>query len=182
MRGRIILLAATLGAVLSMSISAMEMDPDALDLMSLPSLDSAANFGVLERVDPWIHTSMPRCMREKIEVAFQIAVDRVREIPACGALFEELGADGVEMLTSTLYYPAPLQRQTTRCRHSFAIARVGSPIIWVCRKVTVHGDERVAVALLHEALHLAGLEEDPHGRRAQCSGAINVMVMKNCGF
>ena len=48
--------------------------------------------------------------------------------------------------------------------------------------MTAHGDERVAVALLHEALHFAGLEEDPRGRDAQCSGAINVMVEKSCGF
>jgi hypothetical protein len=182
MRGRVYFFAATLGALLSMSIFAMEMDPDALDLMSLPSLDSASSPALPEQVNPWIHTSMPRCMREKIEVAFQIAVERVREIPECRALFEEYGADGLEMLASTLYYPAPLPRQTTRCRHSFAIARVGSPMIWVCRKVTAHGDDRVAVALLHEALHFAGLEEDPHGRDAMCSGAINVMVMKNCGF
>jgi len=182
MRGRMILLAATLGAVLSMSTSAIDMDPDAIDLLSLPALDATSNSAVQKRVDPWIHSSMPGCMREKIEVAFQIAVDRVREVPECRALFEELGADGVEMLIATLYFPAPLHRQTTRCRHSFAIARVGSPIIWVCRKVTAHGDDRVAVALLHEALHVAGLEEDPLGRDGMCSGEINVLVMESCGF
>jgi hypothetical protein len=182
MRGMIILLAASLGAMLSMSISAMEMDPDALGMMSLPSLDSSSQSTAREQVVPWIHTSMPDRMREKIEVAFQIAVERVTEIPGCGALFEELGADGVEMLATTLYYPAPLLRQTTRCRHAFAIARVGSPMLWVCRKVAAHGDDRVAVALLHEALHFAGLEEDPDGRDAQCSGAINLMVEESCGF
>lgn len=182
MRGRICFFVATLGAVLSTNISAMEMAPEALDLMSLPSLDSTSNAAVREQVNPWIHTSMPSCMRSKIEVAFEIAVERVREIPGCRRLFEELGADGVEMLGRTLYYPAPLPRQTTRCRHSFALARVGSPMIWVCRKVTAHGDDRVAVALLHEALHFAGLEEDPHGRDAQCSGAINQTVMESCGF
>lgn len=182
MRGRIFLFAATLGAVLSMSTSAMEMDPEAVDLMSMPSVDSPSAPALREQVDPWIHTSMPGCMREKIEVAFEIAVERVREVPECRALFTELGANGIERLAATLYYPAPLIRHTTRCKHSFAIARVGSPIIWVCRKVIAHGDDRVAVALLHEALHFAGLEEDPHNRRVMCSGAINVMVMKSCGF
>jgi hypothetical protein len=182
MGAKIPLLVAILGGVLSLSTSAMELDPEARELtpMHLAALDPKTTSR--GQVEPWIHPSMPSCMREKIEVAFEIAVQRLKEIPECGTLFSELRADGLEMLAATRYYPAPLFRQTSRCRHSFAISGVGSPVAWVCRKVTVHGDERVAVALLHEALHFAGLEEDPRGLRAQCSGEINVMVMEHCGF
>lgn len=182
MGGRIPLFAAVLGAVLSVGLSAMEVDPEAQELTPTQFAVTSTKAGARETVEPWIHPSMPGCMREKIEVAFQIAIQRLQEIPECRELFSELGADGVELLTATRYYPAPLPRETTRCRHSFAISGIGSPWAWVCRKVTAHGDERVAVALLHEALHFAGLEEDPHGLTSQCSGEINVMVMEHCGF
>jgi hypothetical protein len=182
MGGRIPLFAAVLGAVLSVGLSAMEVDPEAEELTPTQFAAHNSKAESRETVEPWIHPSMPGGMREKVEVAFRIAVQRLRKNPGCRALFSELGADGVELLAATRYYPAPLFRQTTRCRHSFAITWTGSPVAWVCRKVTAHGDERVAVALLHEALHFAGLDEDPNGLTAQCSGEINVMVMEHCGF
>ena len=38
------------------------------------------------------------------------------------------------------------------------------------------------VALVHEALHHAGLTEYPHDRHGLCSDAINGMIMRSCGF
>lgn len=130
--------------------------------------------------DPWIHHEMPPAMRDKIERAFEIAVGRVQELPQCAELFATLGADALEMLATTLYFPAGPRRQTTRCRHSLAVTSVGAPTTWVCRKVTAHTDERIAMALIHEALHHAGLDEYPRDRNGLDSGNINNLVMRSC--
>ncbi len=52
----------------------------------------------------------------------------------------------------------------------------------MCRKATFHSDERVAMALIHEALHHAGLPEYPQKPKAMLSGEINNMVMASCDF
>jgi hypothetical protein len=132
--------------------------------------------------EPWIHPSMPEAIRGKIERAFEIAGQRLRQRPECAELFSPFGVDGAELLARSLYLPAGPQRQTTRCRHAFAVTEIGGPTTWVCRKVTAHSDERVAVALIHEALHHAGLCEYPHDRTAMKSGEINNLVMESCGL
>jgi hypothetical protein len=132
--------------------------------------------------EPWIHPSMPDAMRNKIERAFEIAAQRLRQRPECAGLFSPFGAIGVDLLASSLYLPADPRRQTTRCRHAFAVTEVGGPTTWICRKVTAHSDERVAVALIHEALHSAGLCEYPQNRTAMLSGEINNLVMESCGL
>jgi hypothetical protein len=131
-------------------------------------------------LEPWIHHSMPEAMRSKIERAFEIAEERVRLRPECAELFSPFGIDGVDLLARSLYFPAGPQRQTTRCRHAFAVTEVGGPTTWVCRKVTAHSDERVAMALIHEALHHAGLCEYPAHPGAMLSGEINNLVMQSC--
>jgi len=184
MGGRFLLSAAVLTSALMTCPLATAGDEPAPVLAPAESLAMYATAGpvVQDPVEPWIHHSMPGCMREKILVSFQIAVERVREVPECRDLFTKLGTDGVEMLANTLYFPASPFHQTSRCRHAFALTEVGAPTTWVCRKVTAHCEERVAVALLHEALHHAGLNEDPCNRKAKCSGAINTMVARSCGF
>jgi len=131
-------------------------------------------------LEPWIHHSMPEGMRSKIERAFEIAEERVRLRPECAELFSPFGVDGVDLLARSLYLPAGPELQTTRCRHAFAVTEIGGPTIRVCRKVTAHSDERVATALIHEALHHAGLCEYPHDRTAMFSGEINNLVMQRC--
>ena len=84
------------------------------------------------------------------------------------------------MLGSTLYLPAGPYRQTNLCRHSFASTSIGGKTTWVCRKVGAHTDERVAAALIHEALHHAGLGERPLNPLAMSSGEINTMVQRSC--
>lgn len=133
-------------------------------------------------VEPWIHPSMPEAMRGKIGRAFEIAAQRVRQRPECAGLFAPFGVDGADLLARSLYLPAGPQRQTTRCRHAFAVTEIGGPTTWVCRKVTAHSDERVAVALIHEALHHAGLREYPADPWAMLSGEINNLVMEGCGL
>ena len=57
-------------------------------------------------VEPFIHPSMAPDVRVKLEVGLEIAAKRVREIEACGDLFTRLGADGLDMLKTSLYLQA----------------------------------------------------------------------------
>lgn len=159
------------------AIAGRHLAPDAATRVSYADIISPA-----KGLEPWIHHSMPEDMRSKIERAFEIAEERVRLRPECAELFSPFGADGVDLLARSLYLPAGPQLQTTRCRHAFAVTEIGGPTIRVCRKVTAHSDERVATALIHEALHHAGLCEYPHDPTAMLSGEINNMVMQRCGL
>jgi len=159
------------------TVAGRHMAPDAATGVSYTDIVSPR-----KTPEPWIHSSMPAVMRAKIERAFEIAAQRVRQRPECAELFSLFGADGVDLLARSLYLPAGPQLQTTRCRHAFAVTEIGGPTIRVCRKVTAHSDERVAMALLHEALHHAGLCEYPHDRTAMLSGEINNLVMRRCGL
>jgi hypothetical protein len=118
----------------------------------------------------------------KIRTGFAVAVGRAREIPECAALFSEFGADPVELLGRALYYPAALNRNNLACRNGAqAFTPVGSPITWVCDRFARLDTDKAALVLLHEALHFAGLTEQPHDPRAMTSSEINDMVKDRCG-
>lgn len=131
-------------------------------------------------ITPWIHPNMPSMVASKIEAAFEIAVARVRDIPECSALFSELGADSIETLKTGLYFPTNVQREVVACKRSVAQTIVGSAPTWICRSITAYPDESVAAVLIHEALHHAGLPEDPAGRMAKSSGSVTRMVETRC--
>jgi TolB-like protein len=57
-------------------------------------------------IEPWISKTVSESVRGKLEIAFQLAVAKVREVPECNGLFDRLDADGVETLRTTLYYPS----------------------------------------------------------------------------
>lgn len=159
----------------ALAVAGKRLAPDAALSVSFSESRSAQ-----QDLQPWIHHSMPECLRDKVEIAFEIATRRVREVPECAELFRPFLADGLELLAATLYFPAGLYSQTTRCRHSFAITLVGGQTTWVCRKAAFHSDERMAMALIHEALHHAGLAEYPQQPTAMLSGEINNLVMRSC--
>jgi hypothetical protein len=135
-----------------------------------------------EAAAPWMHPSMPALVRDKLETAFEIAIARVTAIPECADLFSQLGADATETLKAGLYFPASPARETSVCRRSMAQTYVGGAPTWICRCVTSYSDEHVALVVIHEALHHAGLTEKPHDRKAMSSGAINKMVGTKCRF
>ena len=131
-------------------------------------------------IEPWIHPNMPTGVASKVEAAFKIAVDRVREVPKCSALFSTLGADALEILKTGLYFPTNVQREIVACKRSVAQTIVGSAPTWICRNITAYPNETVAAVLIHEALHHAGLPEDATGRTAKSSGSITRTVTQQC--
>jgi hypothetical protein len=146
-----------------------------------PKMDSTST-DVPGSVEPWIHPSMPSALDKKLRVGFEIAIQRVTEVPSCNDLFAKLHADPVETLKTGLYFPASPARETSVCRRSMAQTFVGDAPTWICRRMMSSSDEHAAMVIIHEALHHAGLTEKPRDRKAMSSGAINVMVGKSCNL
>jgi hypothetical protein len=118
---------------------------------------------------------------EKLRAAFAVALERVREVPGCGALFAELGADGVEMLTTTIYMPTHPFDEQSLCRSAAAFTWVGGVHTRLCRRFSSLSEERAAMTLIHEALHHAGLTEKPMDPDGMTAREIDAMVGDACG-
>jgi len=118
---------------------------------------------------------------KKLRAGFLVALERVQAIPQCAGLFSELDADGVEMMTTTLYTVThPLDEQSI-CQTAAAFTWVGGVHTRVCRRFSSLSVERAAMTLLHEALHHAGLTEQPMDPQGMTAREIDGMVSDACG-
>jgi len=161
-----------------------------------PAVAAVAVSGSLENavpVEPWIHHKMEPGVRARLEAGFDLAVERVREIEACADLFTRLGADGIDMLKTGLYLPVHSYRhEIVVCGRNpstnswgakiLAYTKVGGSPTWICRHFSRVSTETAAIAVIHEALHHAGMKERPHDRMAMSSIEITEMVTSACGF
>jgi hypothetical protein len=144
-------------------------------------------------IEPWIHPHMPDRLRQKIETGFDIAMRRVQEIEACSDLFTQIGADGIEVLKTGLYFPVKDRRQKIQlCGRApsirfesganLAFTFIGGASTFICPSFSRVSDEFAAIAVIHEALHHAGLPESPVDPAAMTATEITRMVEKACDF
>ena len=137
-------------------------------------------------LQPWIHPRMSDDLRSRVEVAFEIAAQRVQQVEACDELFTEFEADAAETLGNALYWPVRSYRDVKeRCgRQNLAFTVVGSRLTFICPDFERVSDLRAAQIIIHEALHNAGLKEKPQyaGVGVKSPAAIDSMVAKACGF
>lgn len=119
-------------------------------------------------IAPRAHVSrrVPEEVRTRLASAFDEAERRIQARPECEALFHPLDLPALTALDFSIYYPASPLEEATVCRHAVAFSRVLGGPIHLCRRFAVLNDEQAARAVLHEALHRAGLGEcftDPNG-------------------
>lgn len=129
-----------------------------------------------------LHKEIDTELGSLLRDAFERAVRRVASRPACARLFEGLAMHGEQALCGTLYIAAPQNLERGRCARSFAITHVGSPVTFVCSTLRRESAARVAGVLIHEALHHAGLSEQPADPAAMTSAQITKMVRAKCGY
>jgi hypothetical protein len=163
---------------------------DAIDAVSpAAGVDSAtprevvADSNPLAHFEPRIDVRMSDNNRERLVTSFQIAVDRVQEVPECRELFTELGADGIDTI-SKIYF-TPIGKREARaniCDGSVAYTFVGGGPTWLCRKFSRLSEKQAAMIIIHEALHHAGLTERPRNPDGMTAAGINRMVSKRCGL
>jgi hypothetical protein len=175
-----------LGGLISVSLSAAWVEASDIEFTIVPAGEAAMVSPVAGSAEsgakgiPWIHSKMRPKVEKKIRSGFLLAEQRIREIPECRELFDDLGADGIEALRETLYFPASAYRETTLCKRAVAVTHVGAAPTVVCSHIARYKDEEAAKVLIHEALHHAGLTEAPQDPDAMSSRVINQMVKKKC--
>jgi hypothetical protein len=123
-------------------------------------------------------------VERKLQFAYRLALERVGEIDTCAGLFNELGTDGIEMLSTTVYRPARGKRQLQVCSDTDAKAftSIGSTRTTLCDSYSRNSRQAGAMILIHEALHHAGMSEQPYDPDALNSHQINSLVRRNCGL
>ena len=160
---------------------------------AIPAVAGAVYHGHEETVEPWVHRKMAPNVRAQLEAGFDLAVERLREIAACSDLFTKLGTNGIEMLKTGLYLPVHSYRHevvvcgrdpaaNSREGDILAYTQVGGAPTWICRNFARVSIETAAVAVIHEALHHAGMSEWPRDRTAMSSVEITEMIKRQCGF
>jgi hypothetical protein len=123
-------------------------------------------------------------VRYRLVTGYETALRRVREYEACHGLFAELGADPVQMLSSTIYLPARHDWELEVCSNWGVVAHtfVGEPQTRLCERFGRLDRFTAAMLLIHEALHHAGLGERPVDPNGPTSRQISRMVVRSCGL
>ena len=157
--------------------------PESMASAAATTTAAVGTVGNEKTVSPYINPKIPDLVREKLQSAVQIAAARIEELEECSDMFASLGADGLEMLNTTLYFPArALNRSDGMCRRAAAYTTIGGKSTFVCPEFSSLSDDRAAMYVVHEALHHAGLSEKPLDRRGMTSLQINTMVATKCRF
>jgi len=157
-----------------------------LALLTAPAIPAVAAdrtpvAGEAARVDPRLGRGLEPAVARKVRLGFAEALSRVNGVARCGALFRDLGADPAELLGRSLYFPAELNWGNRACPDEvFASTQVGSPLTMVCKALARTTKKEAAMVLLHEALHFAGLTEQPGDPSAMTASQINELVRERC--
>jgi hypothetical protein len=122
-------------------------------------------------------------IHNKLQQAFPVAVDHLRNNPECRDLFAELGADGLEKLSMTLYRQSTMMLEKRFCRGgAAAFTVIRSPQVMLCKRFASLGTMQAATLIIHESLHYSGMSEWPKDPQGLEPREINNMVKKACGF
>ena len=155
----------------------------AITAVRVVAADGTGAAGEPAAVEPRLGRGLTAEVARKVRLGFEEAVSRVRTVPQCAALFRDLGADPAELLGRSLYFPAELTWGNRACPDGvLASTQVGSPLTMVCKELGHASRKMAAVVLLHEALHYAGLREQPKDPSAMTASEINGLVMERCGL
>lgn len=133
---------------------------------------------------PSIEGRLPAEIGRLLRISHGLAIDRLRKHDSCRALFTELGADGVDILSSIRYVrDAAMSTSPCRGRSVAAYTNLDSSQVWLCVDGFGGLDHQEAtMILLHEALHHAGVLEAPREPGAPTSQELNQLVRQECGL
>jgi hypothetical protein len=163
---------------------AIDSVPPASGVGDATPRDFVVSSNLADHFDPRIDGGMSDNNRERLVSSFQIAIDRVRQVPECRDLFTDLGADAVDMISKIYFTPIGIYgARANICNGTVAYTLVGGgPTTWLCRDFSRLTDKNAAMIIIHEALHHAGLTERPKDPKGMTSAGINRMVSKRCGL
>jgi hypothetical protein len=149
------------------------------------NLVTTASVSGLDEMRPLVQGRSDDRLRNKLDLAFRIAAQRLHDRRSCRALFSELGTDGLGRLRNTRYQSAEEVGGERVCHRGAGVAAytaVGNSRTVVCPGFGSLNPKQAAVIVLHEALHFAGLPESPSTPGAMNPAEINEMVADRCGL
>jgi hypothetical protein len=159
-------------------------------VLSAAALATAENPGVQRTAfrntvkrGPNIHSEIPNYLvNRQLPRAFRDALKRIKGLESCRGLFERLEADGLEVLADTTYVYAEVGSFKSVCDEACAFTTVGGSMVGLCAQFGRIPVDEAAQVLIHEALHNAGLTEQPHDPAGLTPAEIDTMVEHACGF
>ncbi|MCU0305378.1 MAG: hypothetical protein MUC56_15095 [Thermoanaerobaculales bacterium] len=147
-----------------------------------PGARHAAFQEVVKR-GPVVHGRIPHLLvNRQLHAAFHSALNRIQGLESCRDLFENLGADGFQVLADTTYVYADTGPWRSVCDRACAFTTVGGPAVGLCVQFGRISTAEATLVLIHEALHGAGLGEQPHDPNGLAPDEIDEMVRNACGF
>ena len=142
-----------------------------------------ASFQEIVKRGPSIHREIPNYLvNRQLQAAFHDALKRIRGLESCRGLFEHLGADGFEVLSDTTYIYGETGSFRSVCDAACAFTTVGGSMVGLCAQFGRIPVADAAQVLIHEALHNAGLTEQPSDPDGLAPDQIDEMVVHACGF
>ena len=173
------------GLLVLMAVPAVGGDLEAIDSTALNQPSRDAVVASLEEAlsIPRISGALYPRIHNKLQQAYPVAVEHLRENPECRDLFAQLGADGLEKLSTTSYRQSTMAMERSICRGGVsAVTVVECPQVRLCKRFASLATVPAAATLIHEALHFAGMSEKPLDPNGLDPHQIDRMVKKACGF
>ncbi len=135
----------------------------------------------LRSIRPKVTGLLPASLWSRLGPAYEVALESLQSKPACATLFTERGVVGFELLLKVSFAPAAEGDRATCTRSVGAVTEVGGRQIRLCPSFETLSPFSAALVLIHEALHDAGMGENPPDTGSLTSGEINQLVRARCG-
>jgi len=133
-------------------------------------------------IRPKVSRRLPAPLWSKLKYAYRVALETIRTKPSCSALFTSRGAVGSELLMTASFGPAITDTDQAACAEgAAALIEVRGDQIRLCPRFETFSVPGAALALIHEALHSAGMSERPPDPTGLTSVEISQLVEASCG-
>lgn len=111
------------------------------------------------------------------------ADNRLNTVANCEKMFGDLGANGANVIAAVTYRDGTGSRKCTDRPTAAAVTDVGGYTTLLCGLVFNRlSSTGAATIVIHEALHTAGMSENPPNPSAKTTQEINDMVQANCSL
>jgi hypothetical protein len=111
------------------------------------------------------------------------ASNRLSTVTSCEQMFDALGANGAGVISATTYRDGASSSKCTSRPGAAAVTDVGGYTVFLCgTSFTRLSSNGAATIVIHEALHSAGMSENPPDPSAKTSAEISAMVQANCSL
>jgi len=135
------------------------------------------------RLDPLRTDALGPDLAGNLTRGFRLAMQQVQRRPECAALYESRGANGAVLLATTVYLMPSGRQAPALCLEGVAAyTTLERPVTFLCPAFAGLPRTLAATILLHEALHYAGMSEQPRDPNGLTPYQINALVSSACGF